>query len=87
MAERIEAINVLTATSPGAALPVLLEVGSRPDEPGPLLEATGAGLGRIQDEGFQVTEFDLRNLAAVAAEAFSTGSLPSELPQTKSRAR
>jgi hypothetical protein len=70
VAERIEAISALIETNPGAALPVLLEVGSREEEPAPLLQAVGAGLARIDHEGTRVTQFVMSDLADVAYKAF-----------------
>ncbi|MGH7687111.1 MAG: hypothetical protein ACREN2_09895 [Candidatus Dormibacteria bacterium] len=48
----------------------LIAVGERMDEGRAVLEAAGRGLASLLGAGVAVSEWDLRNLTPVAAEAF-----------------
>ncbi|HEY1456624.1 MAG TPA: hypothetical protein VGG31_09000 [Candidatus Dormibacteraeota bacterium] len=56
---------------PQAAIPLLLQVGERTDEPDELLTAVGSALASLSHDGFEVTMFDMRDLGDVAFAAFN----------------
>jgi len=66
---RCAAILDLAALKTRDAADALIELGSRPDEPGPVLRAVGAALAGLLIDGL-VSEWDIRDLSAPAADAF-----------------
>jgi hypothetical protein len=48
----------------------LIELGERSGESEALLRAAGAGLARLQTDGVNVSEWDLRDLALPVADGF-----------------
>jgi hypothetical protein len=72
--ERVTAINSLTSHETRGSVEALLQIAERQDEPEAILRAAGTALGMLQDRGVEVSEWDLRNLGAVAGDAFFDAS-------------
>ena len=68
--QRSAAVQELSEFGTREAAEAILELGSRPGEVELLLRAAGAGLARIQASRVSVSEWDIRDLTAPAAEAF-----------------
>jgi hypothetical protein len=68
--ERLAAMASLRALNPGRAADALLPVASRETESDEILRGAGTELARATEAGASVTEFDMRNMAGVAYEAF-----------------
>jgi hypothetical protein len=67
---RHAAIRALTDLRTRTAADALLELGGREDESDAILRAAGNALAVLQTQGVTVSEWDIRNLARPAAEAF-----------------
>ena len=68
--QRSAAVQQLGESRTREAAEALIELGTRPGEGELLLRAAGAGLAQIQAGGVSVSEWDLRDLTASAADAF-----------------
>jgi len=68
---RLRALALLIEQDPQAAVPVLLRVGERTDEPDPLLIEVGAALAELLWKGIRVTQFDLRDISEVTDKGFT----------------
>ena len=69
--QRLKALGALVESDPRSAMPVLLQVGERVDEPVVLLKEVGSALASLSYQGIPLTEFDMRDLNAITYEAFS----------------
>jgi hypothetical protein len=67
--DRGEAVAAIVESDPPNAALVLVEVGGRTSEMGPILRAAGASLARLIYDGVRVTEFDMRDARAAMYEA------------------
>lgn len=67
--DRHAAIRSLADLRTRDAAVALLELGSRPEEPDPILRAAGTALASLLLHGL-VSEWDIRDLTRPAAEAF-----------------
>jgi hypothetical protein len=67
---RIAAIAALREFDGIAAKDTILELCERYDEPEELLRAAGRELARLHDDGVKVANFDLRDMAEAAFDAF-----------------
>jgi hypothetical protein len=68
-AARCAAVRDLWQLRTREAAEVLVGLASRPDEPDPILKATGTALGDLAGDGL-VSEWDTRDLAPPAEDAF-----------------
>ncbi len=68
--DRIAAIQALVERDAASAKPIILELAERIDEPRAVLEAAGKALGEIDHRCTRVSEWDLRDVAEVAFNAF-----------------
>jgi hypothetical protein len=67
---RIAAMATLGLFDGVAAKDTILELCERHEEPEELLRAAGRELARVHDAGFKVADFDLRDMAEAAFDAF-----------------
>lgn len=67
---RYAAIEALAGLGTREAAEALLELGARQDETESILRAAGTALAALQARGLMVSEWDVRDLARPAAEAF-----------------
>jgi hypothetical protein len=67
---RIAAMAELVHLYPAEAHAVLIEVAENRSESRDVLVAAGVNLSRLAHSGFDVTEFDLRNLSDEAMNSF-----------------
>lgn len=67
---RMAAIATLGQLDGVAAKDTILELCERQDEPEELLRAAGRELARLHDDGVKVANFDLRDMAEAAFDAF-----------------
>lgn len=67
---RLAAISALAGTPNRQAVDILLELGERAEEDVEILRAAGSGLAGLLAAGVTVSEWDIRNLTAVAGDAF-----------------
>ncbi len=67
---RLRALVELAPSDPRLAREICLQIAARESEERGLLEGVGRLLARISHDGELVTEFDVRDMTAVAFDAF-----------------
>ena len=76
--ERFAALDRLVTANPAGAVPVLLHIGGRTDEPDALLKRVGEALAALHHSGVHVRQFDMRDLSEPANEGFLDWMPPKE---------
>lgn len=75
---RLRALELLVDQDPVAAVPILLRIGERTDEPVELLATIGAALASLYHRGIRIKEFDMRDLSQATEEGFDNWMPPSK---------